>query len=353
MRPQKVDVQLRFNSPTSASPPDGPVKPARRDRKWRRCWRPRPNPRHRCRWSTWRAAASSSSAAATRPRSRPANLLKDHLDVTVLIEPPAAIAPPRRTDFPVAKGKVRNARGHVGAFEVTVDDFAQAAPSSRRALVFGPSRNDARSSCDIILDLTGGPAFFPAADLRDGYLRADPGNPAAMLQAVLRARDLVGTFEKPRYITYDAALCAHSRSQRTGCTRCLDLCPHGGHHAGRRPRRDRCEHLRRLRPMRGRLPDRRGLLCAAAGGRADAQAARDADWPTARRAANRPIVLVHDDASRRAADRRAGPVRRRTAGACAAVRGQRDHADRAGKHRCRLRLWRIRDALPASGAAAS
>jgi ferredoxin len=61
--------------------------------------------------------------------------------------------------------------------------------------------------------------------LRDGYLRADPGNPAAMLQAVLRARDLVGTFEKPRYVTYDATLCAHSRSQRTGCTRCLDLCP--------------------------------------------------------------------------------------------------------------------------------
>jgi hypothetical protein len=43
------------------------------------------------------------------------NLLKDHLDVTVLIEPPADIAPPRISDFPVAKGKVRNARGHFGA----------------------------------------------------------------------------------------------------------------------------------------------------------------------------------------------------------------------------------------------
>ena len=153
------------------------------------------------------------------------NLLKDHLDVTVLIEPPAAIAPPRITDFPVAKGKVRNASGHLGAFEVIVDDFAQATPSSRGALAFEPSRNDARSSCDIILDLTGGTAFFPAADLRDGYLRADPGNPAAMLQAVLKARDLTGTFEKPRYVTYDATLCAHSRSQVIGCTRCLDLCP--------------------------------------------------------------------------------------------------------------------------------
>jgi len=153
------------------------------------------------------------------------NLLKDHLDVTVLIEPPAAIVPPRIIDFPVAQGKVRNARGYLGAFEVVVDNFAQASPSSRDALLFGPSRNDARSRCDIVLDLTGGTAFFPAADLRDGYLRADPGNPAAMLRAVLKARDLTGTFEKPRYVSFDATLCAHSRSQVTGCTRCLDLCP--------------------------------------------------------------------------------------------------------------------------------
>jgi ferredoxin len=153
------------------------------------------------------------------------NLLKDHLDVTVLIEPPAAIVPPRIAGFPVAKGKIRNAKGHFGAFEVIVDDFAQALPSSRGVLVFGPPRNDARSSCDIILDLTGGIAFFPAADLRDGYLRADPGDPAAMLQAVLKARDLTGTFQKPRYVTFDATLCAHSRSQVTGCTRCLELCP--------------------------------------------------------------------------------------------------------------------------------
>jgi Fe-S-cluster-containing hydrogenase component 2 len=48
-----------------------------------------------------------------------------------------------------------------------------------------------------------------------------------MLQAVLKARDLVGTFEKPRYVNFEARLCAHSRSQRTGCTRCLDLCPAG------------------------------------------------------------------------------------------------------------------------------
>src|SRR5712672_789153 len=154
-------------------------------------------------------------------------LLKDHLDVTVLIEPPATIAPPRTTIFPVAKGKVGTATGHLGAFEVTINEFAPPKPSSLNALEFGASRNGARSNCDIILDLTGGTALFPAGDLRDGYLRADPGNPAAVLQAVLEARDLVGTFEKPRYITFDASLCAHSRSGVTGCTRCLDLCPTG------------------------------------------------------------------------------------------------------------------------------
>jgi len=154
-------------------------------------------------------------------------LLKDHLDVTVLIEPPATIAPPRTTIFPVAKGKVGTATGHLGAFEVTINEFAQSRPSSRNALEFGPSRNGARSNCDIILDLTGGTAFFPASDLRDGYLRADPGNPTATLQAVLKANDLVGTFEKPRYINFDATLCAHSRSGVTGCSRCLDLCPAG------------------------------------------------------------------------------------------------------------------------------
>jgi ferredoxin len=153
------------------------------------------------------------------------NLLKDHLNVTVLIEPPALIVPPRSAEFPVAKGKVTGAKGHLGAFEIIVDDFAEAAPSSRNVLTFGPSRNSARSTCDIVLDLTGGAALFSAAELRDGYLRADPANPAAVLQALLKARDLVGTFEKPRYINFEARLCAHSRSQRTGCTRCLDLCP--------------------------------------------------------------------------------------------------------------------------------
>jgi ferredoxin len=156
-----------------------------------------------------------------------ANLLKDQLDVTVLIKPNAEVAPLRVTVFPVVKGVVRIAKGYLGAFEVTVDDYAVPSPSSRGTLEFGQARNGAVSRCDIFVDLSGGPSLFPAGDLRDGYLRADPGDPAAVLRAVLKARDLTGTFDKPRYITFTEDLCAHSRSKIVGCRRCLDLCPTG------------------------------------------------------------------------------------------------------------------------------
>jgi len=156
-----------------------------------------------------------------------AKLLADHLDVTVLLSRPKNIAPPRATEFPVVKGTIRAAKGHFGAFELTVDDYAAPEPSSRGALIFGAARNGAVSRCDLVLDLSGGAPLFPAHDLRDGYLRADPGDPAALLSAVLKARDLVGGFDKPRYITFTQDLCAHSRSKIVGCHRCLDLCPTG------------------------------------------------------------------------------------------------------------------------------
>jgi ferredoxin len=156
-----------------------------------------------------------------------AHLLKAHLDVTMLLTPGAAVLPPRATEFALAQGTIRAATGHLGAFQVTVDAFAHPLPSSRAALAFGPARDGAQSRCDVILDLSGATPLFPAPELRDGYLRADPGSPAAILAAVLKARDLVGTFDKPRYIEFSPHLCAHSRSKIVGCTRCLDLCPAG------------------------------------------------------------------------------------------------------------------------------
>jgi ferredoxin len=154
-----------------------------------------------------------------------ARQLAGRLDVTVLLTRPDAVLPPRIMDVPIFKGTIAAARGHLGAFEVVVNDYAPLTVSSRAALGFEAPRDAATSRCDLILDLTGGAPLFPAPEKRDGYFNPDPGNPAAVQRALFDLADMVGEFEKPRYVTYDAGLCAHARSRVVGCTRCLDVCP--------------------------------------------------------------------------------------------------------------------------------
>lgn len=157
-----------------------------------------------------------------------ARQLAGRLDVTVLLSNPGDdIVPPQVMDVPIFKGTIKAATGHFGAFEIVVDDYAPTVVSARGALTFEAARNGAASRCDLILDLTGGTALFTAADKRDGYFRPDPGDPAAVQRALFALSDLNGEFEKPLYIDYDADICAHSRSRKQGCTRCLDVCPTG------------------------------------------------------------------------------------------------------------------------------
>ena len=154
-----------------------------------------------------------------------ARQLSGVLDLTVLLLPGADVAPPRQTTWPVLQGKIARALGHMGEFELTVDAYAAPAPSSRARLEFGPARDGAVSRCDLVLDLTGAQALFHHS--RPGYLRADPRDPAAVAALVAEAGQMVGVFDKPKYIDFIPDLCAHSRNKKTGCTRCLDLCPTG------------------------------------------------------------------------------------------------------------------------------
>ncbi len=154
-----------------------------------------------------------------------ARRLATRLDVTVLLTAPDDVLPPRIAEVPVFRGTIRAARGHLGAFELVIDDHAPVLPSSKAALAFEESRNEASSSCDLILDLTGGAPLFPASETRDGYFRPDPGDPVQLERALFDIADMVGEFEKPRYVKYNAEICAHSRSRVTGCTRCLEVCP--------------------------------------------------------------------------------------------------------------------------------
>lgn len=155
-----------------------------------------------------------------------ADLLKDFLDLTVVLLPGADVEPPRIVEYPVLRGRARAATGVLGGFSVTIDAVAAAAPSSRASFDWGFPRDNTTSRCDLILDLSGTAALFPPG-LREGYLRADPTDAAAVLRLVLEARDLVGTFDRPRFIDFTEALCAHKRSNKVGCTRCLDICPAG------------------------------------------------------------------------------------------------------------------------------
>jgi ferredoxin len=156
-----------------------------------------------------------------------ADALKDRLDLTVLLTGEEPVEPPRRSEVPVMRGRVRAATGWLGAFEAVVDGFAAPSPASRAQYAWGPSKDGAKSRADLILDLTGAAPLFPAHEGRQGYLRADPKDAAAVERLVRQAADLTGVFDKPRFVQFDSGLCAHSRNRKVGCSRCLDLCPTG------------------------------------------------------------------------------------------------------------------------------
>ncbi len=156
-----------------------------------------------------------------------ARRLGQALAPTLLLSGRQEVMPPRLFDLPVFRGRVRGARGHLGAFEVEIAGLAPARVSSRGVLAFEPDGQDACRTFDLLLDLSGEAPWFPAPEKRDGYFRPDPRDPAAVAGALLELAGLVGEFEKPRYIAFDASLCAHSRAGLEGCTRCLDHCPTG------------------------------------------------------------------------------------------------------------------------------
>jgi ferredoxin len=156
-----------------------------------------------------------------------AERLASRLSVTVVLTDTGDAIPPAVVDVPLHTGRIRSARGTLGNFAVEFEAFASAQPSSRDTLAFERPRDGFKSTCDIILDLSGRPPLFNDTVKRDGYIRVDPDNPVAIAHALFEAADLVGEFEKPLYISYDKTICAHARNTRIGCRNCLDNCPTG------------------------------------------------------------------------------------------------------------------------------
>ncbi|MBE0452597.1 MAG: 4Fe-4S binding protein [Roseovarius sp.] len=154
-----------------------------------------------------------------------AEKLSPVLGVTVLLSD--AIDPPETRDFDVIRGRIAQAAGALGGFSVRIDALQEVDPGGRGVLRWTPPRDGGQTQCDVILDLSGNTPLFPAPTKREGYLRADPGSLTAVADAILAASQLVGTFEKPLYVTLQPLLCAHSRAEQTGCSKCLDICPTG------------------------------------------------------------------------------------------------------------------------------
>ena len=153
--------------------------------------------------------------------------LADDLAVTCLLSAEPDLMPGVVRRFDVALGRMKRAQGGFGAFKVTIAGYRALEPGGRGAPRFGAAQPEAASECDIILDLSGGTPLLHPAGHRDGYLRADPGDPLAVANAARKAAGMVGTFEKPLYVRLQPELCAHSRAQQTGCTRCIDACATG------------------------------------------------------------------------------------------------------------------------------
>jgi ferredoxin len=93
---------------------------------------------------------------------------------------------------------------------------------SAGAIDFSRAVQSHSASFDLVLDLRADSAFSMHQPPQ-GYFHA-PSEGPDLFDAVLKLRELVGEFEKPRFFRYQPKLCAHSRNEQIGCTACIDVC---------------------------------------------------------------------------------------------------------------------------------
>lgn len=117
--------------------------------------------------------------------------------------------------FELVHARVAHFEGHLGRFVVRVAEDDQPRNLAKTA---GHQRED----FDLVLDLSAKP-LVTAAVAPPGYYA--PRTEQELNEALEALPEMVGEFDKPKYIDYNPDICAHGSSGITGCTRCLDACP--------------------------------------------------------------------------------------------------------------------------------
>ena len=148
-------------------------------------------------------------AGADEARARAAaESLASRLHVTLLGSRPAAGAA-----FAAWSGRIESLTGYLGEFSATIGGLDTGA---------GAAAKPAEAKFDLVLDFSAAPLF----DMRQppqGYFRA-PAQEPGLAATLDEMREAVGEFEKPRYFAYRENICAHSRSDITGCNACIEIC---------------------------------------------------------------------------------------------------------------------------------
>ena len=133
---------------------------------------------------------------------------------------------PGYTEFEAGRASVTVVGGRVVSLSGVFGSFrAQAATPGGGSADIGKFSPNADGSFDLVLDLSGTPLLTRSiAPL--GYF-APQCDQAALADAMDELRRLVGRFAKPRFVDYDASLCAHGAKGLRGCTQCLEVCRAG------------------------------------------------------------------------------------------------------------------------------
>jgi ferredoxin len=139
-----------------------------------------------------------------------AQMLSKDLHVTLLQRAPRAPA----TGYVSWSGEVETITGFLGDFGLVIGGLVTEEGPAKQA--------STPAKFDLVLDFSR-ERLFAMRQPPQGYFHA-PGEESALASVVEQLREYVGEFEKPRYFAYRENICAHSRSQVTGCNACIEIC---------------------------------------------------------------------------------------------------------------------------------